>query len=98
MNQKKHIGNRLLEVIRCKNRQNRKLFKKELLVYLNSVWQLKRDPCLKELVNNLHILDNETKNMLIQVLRHLRVMKVLDGYYDSSGIYRIGNFKQNIIK
>ena len=98
MNQKKNIGSRLLEVFGYNKRKKLKLFKKELLAYLTSVWQFNHDPSLKEVVCEFNVLDNESKKILIKLLRHLRVRKIVDGYYDQSGIYRICNFKQNIIK
>lgn len=82
----------LFEVLGYNKRKRLKLFKKKLLRYLISMWQLSRDPSLKELVNNLPILDNKSNRLLIKMLRHLRVKKVLDGYYDQLGIYRIGEF------
>jgi len=85
-------------VIGCKKRENQKLFKKELLAYLTSAWKSNRDPSLKEVIYEFNVLNNESKKILIKTLRHLRVMKLLDGFYDPSGIYRICNFKQNIIK
>ncbi len=92
-NQKKHKRRGLLEVVRYNKWKEIKIFKKDLLNYLTSKWQLNHDPSLKELINNFQILENETKYLLIRTLRHFRVMKVLDGYYDPLGIYQIGEFK-----
>jgi len=83
----------LLKVVRHNKHKKPKLFKKMLVAFLNSAWKSSCDPSLKEVVIELRVLDNESKDMLKKMLRQLRVVKMLDTYYDQFGTYRICEFK-----
>jgi len=76
-----------------KKRKKRKRFEIELLAYLTARWRVNHNPRLRDIVYELRLFDLELKQMLVKALRHLRVIKVLDGYCNPSGIYRIGEFK-----
>jgi hypothetical protein len=77
-------------LVNLKKKKKKRLFKDQLIKYLENYWKQEHNPSIKEIKNDLHIRNIQ---LLKNTLRHMKIDKILDGSYDDHGIYRIYPFK-----
>ena len=68
-----------------------KRYKRTLTAYLQQNWERGHIPSLRQVITSLDLLN---KPLLIAVLRQLRCARILDGSYDSQGVYWLYPFKK----